>query len=192
MANRFIYTIKAQGRYPISSSDYRDLIQHPKERTDEYLKEMTSASTLLPLIAAWLAALGDKDALRGLTKITHGELAHSTLQSWLPNALSEQHLYLNDDQHGVALTELPITEDGQDILKIIRDACDNTEGFTALSAEQSGFWPLTLMACRHYRLPVPPQFWIDLVAPNRQNRYRLRRRQQSRNRKCDRVGLLQL
>ncbi len=165
MSNRLFYTVKSQGRYPISSGDYRDLIQHPREQTDEYLKEMTSASTLIPLLSAWLTALGDKDAMRGLTKITSTMLRHCTLQTWLPDATSEQHLYLNDESHGIALTDLPVTEDGQELLRIIKDACTKTTGFAALSAEQSGFWPLTLAACRHYRLPVPPQFWIDLLVP---------------------------
>lgn len=165
MANRLYFTVMSHGRYPISSGDYRDLIEHPKERTDEYLKEMTKASTLLPLIAAWLTALGDKKALRALTKLTNGPLKHCTLQSWVPDTTSEEHLYLGDDNHGAAVTELPITEDGRELLKQLADASAKTTGFASLSAEQIGFWPLILTACRHYRLPVPPQFWIGLLVP---------------------------
>lgn len=97
-----------------------------------------------------------------------GALEHCTLQLWVPEAASEDHLYLNDDLHGAALCDLPLTCDGTELLQTIADACDESDGFIALSANSSNYWPVVLTACRHYRLPVPPQYWIGALVPRTQ------------------------
>jgi len=51
------------------------------------------------------------------------------------------------------------------LLRTIADACSQAKGFEELSANKSGYWPVILTACRHYRLPVPPQFWIAMIRP---------------------------
>ena len=63
----------------------------------------------------------------------------------------------------MALVDVPLSTTGEELLARIREACNVTEGFMELSAIGTGFWPLILTACRHYRLPIPPQMWIDLV-----------------------------
>lgn len=42
MAHRLIFTIRTRGRYPSSASDYRELAEHPRDRSDDYFKEATS------------------------------------------------------------------------------------------------------------------------------------------------------
>jgi hypothetical protein len=165
MAQRLDFAVRAHGRYPCSFTDYEDLFDHPKERTDEYRKDATAGSTLIPLLAAWLSAFGDKDALARLIDLKANALAHSTFQLWLPETTSEDHLYLDDDTHGLAICDLPVTQNGDDLMRTIKDACTQSKGFEELSANKTGYWPVTLTACRHYRLPVPPQFWIAMLRP---------------------------
>ena len=52
-----------------------------------------------------------------MAELKAGPLAH-----WLPDKGSEKHFYLNDAVHGKALAELPITNGGQDLLKVLTDA----------------------------------------------------------------------
>jgi hypothetical protein len=162
---RLDVAVRTHGKYPCRFRDYEDLIDHPKERTEEYRKDATAGSILIPLLAAWLAAFRNKEALKRLVNLKTTTLEHCTLQLWLPEAVSEDHIYLNDDSHGVALCDLPLTEDGAELLQTIAEACDQANGFTALSANMSGYWPIILTACRHYRLPVPPQYWISMLLP---------------------------
>jgi hypothetical protein len=86
------------------------------------------------------------------------------MQLWTPGADSEQHIYVNSEIHGLAITNLPIKEGGSDLLETIVDACKGDEGFSALSAVRTAVWPIVLMACRHWRLPVPPDFYIHALA----------------------------
>jgi hypothetical protein len=83
----------------------------------------------------------------------------------LPDKSSENGIYLGTHDHGVALCDLPLSATGNELLKIVTDACSESKDFDDLSAIRTGYWPMILTACRHHRLPVPPQFWIKMVAP---------------------------
>ncbi|TGU74585.1 chemotaxis protein [Geomonas terrae] len=168
MAGRLIFTIHIRGRYPTSSSDYRELVDHPRDRSDEYFKEATAGSTLIPLIAAWLQALGHGDTVEALSTLIREDLAHCTLQLWTPDASSESQLYLGDNIHGCALSDIPLAEGGAQLLATISEGARKSTGFKDLSPIKTNFWPILLVACRHHQLPVPPGFWIESLIP--QNR----------------------
>jgi hypothetical protein len=163
MAERLALTVRTHGRYPCVFTEYRDLVAHPRERSDAYRKEATSGSILIPLLAAFLSAPNDRDALETLVALKKDELEHCTLQLWIPDKSSEEGLYLGTHDHGVALCDLPLSTTGGELLKIVNDACETSKDFSSLSAIRTGFWPIILTACRHYRLPVPPQFWIHMA-----------------------------
>jgi hypothetical protein len=163
MVDHLSFTVQAHGRYPCVFTEYRDLIAHPRERTDAYRKEATSASILIPILAAFLSALGDTEALEKLVALKKNELQHCTLQLWIPDKSSEEGFYLGTHDHGIALCDLPLSTTGSELLKTLKDACETSKGFEKLSAIKTDFWPIILTACRHYRLPVPPQFWINML-----------------------------
>jgi hypothetical protein len=165
MGERLDIAVRTHDYYPCWFTDYQDLIEHPKDRSDEYRREATPGSILIPLLAAWLAASKDQLILDKLTALKLGALAHCTLQLWLPEKESEDHIYLNDGMHGVALADLPLGGDCSELLQTIAEACNGNDAFAALSATATGYWPVVLTACRHYRLPVPPQFWIKALMP---------------------------
>ncbi len=78
---------------------------------------------LLPTLAFWMAAIGDLAALRFLAGFRERHLSHSTLQLWLPHDDSEAHLYLNDDQHGSAYTDIRVTAEPDALLNYVLAEC---------------------------------------------------------------------
>ncbi len=166
MTDRLALTVRTHGRYPCVFSEYRELVAHPRERTEKYRKEATAGSILIPLLAMFLSALGDTKSLETLVELKAKELVHCTLQLWIPDSDSEEGLYIGMRDHGVALADLPLSTSGTDLLKTIYDACNESRDFDALTAIATGHWPIVLTACRHHRFPVPPQFWINLVGPS--------------------------
>ena len=80
-----------------------------------------------------------------------------------PGPDSEQHIYDNTANHGLALTDLNITEDGLALEKAVGKELKSNNALDELSAVRNGMWPLVLMACRHYRVPVPPHFWTAIT-----------------------------
>jgi hypothetical protein len=169
MVERLALTVRTHGRYPCVFTEYRDLVAHPRERTDDYREEATSGSILIPLLAAFLSALNNHEALKQLVDLEAKELQHCTLQLWMPDKSSEDGIYIGSHDHGVALCDLPLSATGSELLKTVRDACNHSKDFDSLSAIATNYWPMILTACRHYRLPVPPQFWINMVDPSRES-----------------------
>lgn len=158
MSDRLIYATRLHRRYTTCFTEYRDLVEHPRLRTEAYRQEATAGSTLIPVLAAWFAKVGDLKRLGQLSKLTEKELKHCTLQLWLPDETSETHLYRNTDQHGRALCDLRVTSDGQALSRIIDQAIrDNVVDLTA----DRHCWPLLVLACRHWRLPIPPHCWFS-------------------------------
>lgn len=166
MADRLDFAVRTHGRYPCIYTDYRDLIEHPRENSSAYLKEATSGSILIPLLASWLTALGRNDTLTRLEELKRTLLEQCTLQLWLPDKLTEDSIYIGGRDSGVALCDLAISNNDFQLLKEIADACIHETGFWELSAIRTGYWPVLLVACRHYRLPVPPHFWIRSLRPS--------------------------
>lgn len=163
MVRRLKTTIIGHGRYPAALTDYSDILAHPRERTEEYQREVTSGSVLIPMLLAFVAGFGDARSVETIEELIAGPLAHCAPQLWTPDEKSEKHLYLNDEAHGAALTELPTTRSGMDLIKVLAEVGRHSGGFGDLSAVQFGYFPLVLTACRHYRLPIPPQFWTPLL-----------------------------
>lgn len=161
MANRISFTMRTRGCYPSCSSDYRELADHPRDRSDDYFKEATAGSTLIPLIAAWLHALGQEDSVEDLSSIVREKLQHCTLQLWTPETASEEDLYIGNRGHGRALCDLPLDEGGAQLLATIAEGCRMDKDFDNLSPNKTGFWPVIFVACRHHQLPIPPGFWIN-------------------------------
>lgn len=163
MTKRLWFTAARRYRFPTSHHEYRRILGNQTEKnSEETFKVATKGSSIIPVVAAWIAAFDDIEAASRLSEIARERLSHCTMQAWLIGPDSEEHLYLNTGNHGVSLTDLPITGDGRELLQILqRAAVDTLSDLDGLTAVKWGFWPIVLQACRHWRLPVPIQFWID-------------------------------
>lgn len=157
------FAYQTHGLYPTTAYDYAELAEHPIERSDTYREEATAGSTLLPFLALWMTAFGDKESLNELARFKLEALGHCTFQTWFPDEDSEGRLYLGGGVHGAALTDIPVLADTDRTMEFILDEIRANPWFDKLSAISSGHWPVLLVACRVHRLPVPPSLWRDLL-----------------------------
>jgi len=163
LVRRANHSYRSGGRFPCTLRGYAELAQHPRADQEGYLERVTQASVLLPTLAFWAAALGDDRALQTLADLKKELLGHCTVQLWLPDEDSEPGLWRGQDGHGAAFLNIPLVPERRTILDyILRESGPDTP-FAELSAVKQGLWPLVLVACRHYRLPVPPHFFNRLV-----------------------------
>lgn len=163
LIERITFAYRTHNRYPSVHSDYRTLVEHPRERTDEYREAETKGSTIFPLISIWASSLATEKGPAFLEKFAEKYLGHCNCQFWLANADTENRLYVGNTAHGMSLGSLPITKDGAALMEIVDAECSPSSQFFKLSAVHLGHWPVLAMACRHYRLPLPPNLWIDLI-----------------------------
>lgn len=153
------FSYKTDGKYPIIGNDYYKHLNHPpKKSTKEYKEDATSASVLYPTIAALSAVAQFEDIYTEIQAFKKECLEHCTFQFWYPDETSEERFYTNVDIHGAALTNIPIEKSSTEFLSEIFRECDETTHFDELSPIKFGIIPLILVACRHYRLPMPVHF----------------------------------
>ena len=157
------FAIRTHTRYPTINAVYRDILEHPRERTEEFRKHALPGSVLLPLYAAMLAAHRRDDEFQQFASLISEELPGCTLQFWLPDERTEDSLYEGTEHHGSALTDVPLADGPDALLEWIWEATEQFSAFNELTSLRTGYWPILLIACRHNRLPIPPQFWIQIA-----------------------------
>lgn len=160
IADRSIFAFGCHGPYPCTLRNYRDLLDHPKVGDDEYRKNVTEGSILYPTISLWAALLKDEPLFEKVKSAKEEYFDHSNFQFWYPDETSEELMYINQDLHGAVLSNVPVDKTPKDILNAVWRECEETNHFDKLSARMYGFWPLILLACRHYRVPVPLHFTL--------------------------------
>jgi hypothetical protein len=160
IADRAVFAYGCHGPYPCILRNYRDLLDHPKTGDEEYRKEVTEGSILYPTIALWAALLKDEPLFEKIKSAKEKYLDHCNFQVWYPDETTEEFLYRNQGLHGAVLSNVPVDKTPKDLLDTVWRECEETDHFDKLSARMYGFWPLILLACRHYRIPVPMHFTL--------------------------------
>ena len=145
---------KAHSRYPSVLRSYTELLEHPRQQDEDYRKNVTSGSILYPVIALWAALLEDEQLYREVAQVQQ-LMPHCTYQFWYPDEHSEDHFYQHSGAHGATLVKLDLNTSAEAFLAQVFGECEQTRHFWELSAVKYGWWPLIIVACRHYRLPLP-------------------------------------
>lgn len=155
IVERAAFAYRTHGDYPANLDVYSDLLDHPKKGDNEYRENVTCGSILYPTVALW-AALFDFDELYSeVATFKEQHLQHCNFQFWYPDEISESHFYTNRDAHGATLSNVCVDRSKEELLRQVFAECVHSPHFRELSAVKLGFWPLIIVACRHYRLPLP-------------------------------------
>lgn len=157
---RFSY--KTNGKYPCIFSTYSELLEHPRSSDEDYRRNATSASILYPSIALWAGLIGDAETYNKVSSIKREQLQHCTFQFWYPDDDSEVNFYTNSQPHGATLANLAIDRSKEEFLTQAFGECEHSPHFKELSAVKYEWWPLIVIACRHYRLPLPLHFLEEI------------------------------
>ena len=152
------YAFEVNAEYPTVHREYRELVEHPREE-EGYRAMATAGSVLVPTLAVWASLAGDQETLEMLADFASGPFQHSTLQLWYPGSDTEAHLYRGSGDHGLAATNIRIERSCDKMIDRVKSECSASKHFVTLSSIAAGIWPLVVLASRHHRMPVPPQFW---------------------------------
>jgi hypothetical protein len=155
MVQRIRFAFATNERYPCTKQSYSDLLEHPLSKEAKYRENVTNASVLYPLMALIAALLKDDKLFADLASLQTETLTYSNFQLWFPDDATEGNLYTNRELHGISLCDLSLQSGPEALLKQLSAECDLSPQFWKLSCVQQGWWQLVLVACRHYRLPIP-------------------------------------
>lgn len=153
------------GIYPANIYNYSELIEHPII-DDEYRKSVTKGSILYPYLSIFSAIYNVREPYDLIQKLKDEFLKHCNFQIFFLDETSEEHVYCFDEMHGATLSGINISQEPSELLKDITNECKQSNHLKKLSAVKYGFWPLLLVSSRHFRIPVPIHFIMDLNGKN--------------------------
>jgi hypothetical protein len=159
---RASFAYQVHGQYPCNLRSYSKLLSHPNEGDITYRKEVTNGSILYPLISLCAAILNDEETYNYVADFKKEYLQHCNFQFWYPDEFSETHFYTNSELHGAVLSNVCVDRSRGEFLEQVFGECDETPYFKEMSAVKFNWWPLVVVGCRHYRLPLPLHFLQEL------------------------------
>lgn len=146
--------------YPTCFRDYADLLNHPMSADASYRNEACSGSILYPYLYIWLEHVGSDDEKKVFRERLVKFIPNCTHQAWLCDEETDALVWRGDTYHGVCVTDLSPQRGFEKVAETLNLAIENCMNINEISAMKSGLDVLFLAACRHYRLPIPPHFWL--------------------------------
>lgn len=160
-----IFSHRTNSAYPCVLRDYARLAAHPKS-TEGYQEEATAGSILYPTLGVWLSIYSSQQTFSYLAEFHASDMKHSNWQLWVPDDVTDEHLYTNSAVHGACVSDLRTADGTEALLNQINKEIEASSEFADLSAIRLGCWPIVLMACHFHRLPIPPHFWAMDFSPH--------------------------
>lgn len=159
MSDRLSYSLRIRQHYPTPTTDYREVLAHPKDRSDTYFREHTRAGILYTFVLAWLAVMGDQERAERLRSALLEHAPHMTHQIWIPDGRTDEVFWDGDRDHGLSVPGLPLNESLEAVFDLLNRVMNEHPLPERVSAVRTNLTPILLTACRHYRMPVPPHVW---------------------------------
>ncbi|GAB3038549.1 hypothetical protein GCM10027285_23210 [Oleiagrimonas citrea] len=168
LANRVSYCLRTSKCFPVSTDSFDDLVAlEIGELTEEEVGKLKDLSTLVPTLMYW-SVVFEHDALyRKLQNIQGSAFDGICLQLWYADEATESFVYRESAQYESGTTEAPIVfpADVDELIEGEKKKLDSKAivGLDTFSAVRYGMFVMVMMACRHYRTPFPPQFWMSFI-----------------------------
>lgn len=163
LSARLTFAFRSRQWFPISTDSFDDLVDLELGNAD--FAKLTSVSWMVPLLGEWMAVLKhDEDYIRlvGLNEI----LKETSFQVWYPDEKTAESLY-SGPALDTGITEAPIVlpPTAEEMRARIRGILTESPVKARIikSTEREGIGWLDFIASRHFRTPLDPAFWQDLV-----------------------------
>lgn len=155
-----LWAYEQQRYFPVWTDSYDDLVALRYDEGGEAQKLM-AGSTILPLLADWCVILDLPVVYRELRAGIGTVVPKTNVQMWYPDENTEQALYRAHAgwETGETLDSIHLPEDMNDHRRTMARLAERSTAFQSLSCIEKG-WPfLGLMASRHFRTPLMPEYW---------------------------------
>ena len=160
IADLTTFSLLTNSQYPTCMRDYDDLLSHPLSDDQGYRDEACAGSVLYPFLFLWLQTAEEEKVTIEFVERLELKIPNCTHQAWTPDEDTDGLIWQGDNDHGVCITELSPSLGADKITDHLNEALKTCTDINQIGALSRNLYPLFLMACRHYRIPVPPQFWF--------------------------------
>jgi len=162
LIERASFSYQVHGHYPCALDSYGELLEHPQSRDSSYRENVTQGSILYPLISLWAALAKETGLYDKVAEFKRESLKKCNFQYWYPDENSEEYFYTNKEAHGATLSHVFVDRKPDEFLAQVFGECEQNSHFEELTAAKFGWWPLIVVASRHYRVPLPLHLFSGL------------------------------
>lgn len=164
LSGRIAFAYQVGRHFPISSDSFEDLVamhfgQAPPKET------LMELSTLLPMLAEWHAVLNMPADYERFGQMMASVFADTDLQLWYPDGATDGDLYRTNAgaETGATLSSIKLPDTLSELRGRMLKIRGEQSAAGALSCVVQG-WPiLGLLTSRHFRTPVIPAYWQQLI-----------------------------
>ncbi|CAM3527818.1 hypothetical protein [Arcobacter aquimarinus] len=157
------FAFNINGKYfPIDTDNFDDLVDINLRNSfdkNDYVK----TSTLIPILAQWCVKLGLIENYKDIQQISEDIFKKATLQIWYPDERVEDFMFSTNAgfECGYAEAPIKIPKKIKDYSKLMEEVqkSENYIDIQSLLCVKHSMTPLILISCRHFRMPLFPQFW---------------------------------
>ncbi|TLM77186.1 hypothetical protein ACONUD_11975 [Microbulbifer harenosus] len=160
ISHRTTFALITNSQYPTCLSEYADLIEHPESSEQSYLDEACVGSILYPYVYFWMQYMANEKDTAEFTERLMKKIPNCTHQAWFPDEDSDDLIWCGETYHGVCVTDVSPHNGHEALVDTLNKSIETCTAITEISAVKAGLIPMFLTACRHYRLPIPPNFWF--------------------------------
>lgn len=168
LANRVSYSLRTSKCFPIATDSFDDLVAlEIGELTKEEVAKLKDLSTLVPTLMYWSVVFGYDELYCKLQSAQGSTFDGICLQLWYADEETESLVYRESAQYESGTTEAPIVFPAgvDELIAGEKKKLDSKAivGLDVFSAVRYGMFAIVMMACRHFRTPFPPQFWMPFI-----------------------------
>ncbi|CAN7617308.1 hypothetical protein LJR260_004399 [Variovorax paradoxus] len=167
MVLRLHFNFQRKKMFPIGSDSLDDLADLETLWEESRADALMSTSWMLATLAAWSALQHIDDAYQLLVKGKSTDYANVCAQLWHPTKDWPSTWYFSAAHHELGNSEAPFTlpEDPAALrARLDEFLAEKRYAWEAHSpALDIGFWALDILACRHFKTPVPASFWYRVA-----------------------------
>lgn len=172
IVSQYTYTMTVRRNFPISTDSFDDLVEARHGEIDnEAFQKLTNASWLLPTLAGWAVNLQDERSYNALIAGIPNAFKGVTGQLWHPLRSELMQLYFRSFHHQGGEAEAPIVlpdtlEEHRKVMKELLEI-ERLAFVGKTSAFIKGRFGLDFVAFRHFRTPVPANYWYEFADEGR-------------------------
>ncbi len=166
LISRLTYTYGSGRNFPVGNDSFEDLIEFNFEPSEEAKAKLQQISTLVPILTQWSAVFNNDNSYAFF--LSHKKsFEKTTLQLWYPDEQTDSLIYYGPAHYESGTNEAPISLPANlhELKKHIELVLSSGHFVdpTVFSHHSFGVPLLDLIASRHFRTPISPQYWQKLI-----------------------------
>jgi hypothetical protein len=169
LAHHALLAARIRRNYPISTDSYEDLVARSAGEGKDF-DELMNLSTLFPVLAEWMALLELDELYATFRNGVRQDLSETDLQMWFPDEQSELVLYTQSaaQASGETLHSIQLPASTEEMRRQVKKVVERSDPWEFVSCLRHGHAIIALIASRHYRCPLIPAIWQDVLRDEEQ------------------------